>query len=181
MLDAVEIDQGQFVVGTLLLDCLLVQSGAAHVCRERVCAWAVGGFRLRVQGSGYASQSTLFRQRLQSVLDRLAARVTRKSVAVLTQTVQDHMRRNQSKLSLCCHDLSEEQQAELIAVFNEDWNIARDSDSSLVHWCPPGCCPDERKTKLRAREILEASMSSLFECPLLYRWKYFEPALAYCL
>ena len=129
----------------------------------------------------HASQSTLFRQRLQSVLDRLAARVTRKSVAVLPQTVQDHMRRNQSKLSLCCHDLSEEQQAELIAVFNEDWNVPRDSDSSLVHWCPPGCCPDERKTKLRAREILEASMGSLFECPLLYRWKYFEPALAYCL
>ena len=111
----------------------------------------------------------------------MAGRITRRAVAALPQTVLENIRKNESKLGMCCHDLSGEQQAEMVAVLNDDWSIERDIDESFIHWCPPGCCDSERTTKARFRRVLEASMARLFECPLLYRWKYFEPALAYCL
>ena len=129
----------------------------------------------------HSFSSTLFRQRLDSVLDRLAARAKRRVVAVLPQTVQDYRRKNECKLGLCHCDLTEEEQAELLVVLNNDWDVVCDSDGSLTHWCAPGCCSDERTTKVRVRQVLATSMGRLFACPLLYRWKHMEPALAYCL
>ena len=128
----------------------------------------------------HASQATLFRQRMESTLDLLASKATRQPVAVMPATVQEHIRQNQSRLGLCCGDLSEEERLELVAVLNNSWDMPC-TDGILHHWCPPGCCSDEVVTRRRVRAVLGFTLGRLFPIPLLYRWKHFEGALAYTL
>jgi hypothetical protein len=45
--------------------------------------------------------------------------------------------------------------------------------------CTPGCCHDESDFRMRMRRTLDLLFNHLFPVPLLYRWKYTDPACQY--
>ena len=129
---------------------------------------------------GHATQASLFRQRLEHTLDMVSAKMERKAVTFLPDTIKGHMDRNRQKLRICCSDLTEKDQADLLAFFNDDWGQAH-CDGQITHWCPPGCCADDHAARQKMRSLLDVSFAKLFPVPLLYRWKHFEGALSYTL
>ena len=122
----------------------------------------------------HASKTSLFQQRLQNALAVFTQRAQRICVGTLPQTTRDAMRNNERKLSLFSTDLSEDQRELILHLLNSDWSIP--IEEGLVHFCAAGCCSDDAEFRRRMATALQAAMGGFFDTPLLYRWKYFDPA-----
>ena len=65
--------------------------------------------------------------------------------------------------------------AEYLQFFNGNWLLTL----RLVHWCLPGCCASREEAINKAMKLLRATLLRFPSVPLLYRWKHFDPALAW--
>lgn len=129
---------------------------------------------------GNAARSGLFAQRLEAAIAAVVRKVVRVPVAELPVSVRNQMARNERKLSLCSHSMSDDMKEELLAVFNSDWSLPVGRTSTLSHYCAPGCCERDEHTKAKAKQILMTLSGKFFSPPLLYRWKHWEPGMEYC-
>ena len=127
-----------------------------------------------------ATKSTLFRQRLDNKLKQLADSAERVCVTRLPEAVQYGVRRNVQKMQLWKSEFSENEQTLLIDMLNSNWEIPFGRDSpNLIHYCVPGCCASDGNFRAKMKNALDLLMNRLFPTPLLYRWKYVEPALLF--
>ncbi len=127
----------------------------------------------------HAAQSSLFLQRLDKALDVVAAHVVRHQVISLPDSVQHTISKNKQKLEVCAGNMSEEDQQLLLRMFNGNWNERFHEGTHIHHYCEVGCCQSEEDCKRKVAKALKACSGRFFEVPLLYRWKYFEPAVMF--
>ena len=122
-------------------------------------------------------QTTLFRQRLEKGLCGIVNRATRIPVMSLPATTRDAMVRNAAKLRLFSSGMDEEERELVLDLLNSDWSEPFESmQPGLVHMCRPHCCKDRNDFEKRLRSALQLTFGDMFQTPLLYRWKAFEPA-----
>jgi hypothetical protein len=84
---------------------------------------------------------------------------------------------NHRFLQLCSVDLP----VDKVVAFEAFFNGTR--DGALHHWCCPSCncgCETEAQAQDMAWKLVASVTSCYPDVPLLYRWKHFEGALAYC-
>ncbi|CAK9027903.1 unnamed protein product [Durusdinium trenchii] len=122
-------------------------------------------------------QSSNFRQRYDTALDLLASNVDRICVGVLPERVRLSMKQNMSMLQACSHGLTEDDQGFIVSMLNESWLTELPPTGRISHYCHPECCRNTEECNSRMRRTLDLLLGHLFEVPLLYRWKHFEPAL----
>lgn len=125
----------------------------------------------------HAMQSSNFRQRYDTALDLLASNVDRICVGVLPERVRLSMKQNMSMLQACSHGLTEDDQGFIVSMLNESWLTELPPTGRISHYCHPECCRNTEECNSRMRRTLDLLLGHLFEVPLLYRWKHFEPAL----
>ena len=125
----------------------------------------------------HAMQPSSFRQSLDTVLDGYARNASRTTVVVPSVRMRDTRTRNAKKLKLFCSGFSGAEMALLLDMFDGDWG--QPANMNLQHFCPAGCCKNEADFRKRMREALRLAFGGLFDVPLLYRWKNFDPAAEY--
>ncbi|CAK9110389.1 HMG box domain-containing protein [Durusdinium trenchii] len=89
---------------------------------------------------------------------------------------------NRTKLSICQSCLSSDEIENILTMFNHDWSVdLRSNCNRIVHFCRAGCCSSDDECHQKCRVALYAAAYRLWDIPLLYRWKHFEPAAEYVL
>ena len=126
-----------------------------------------------------ATKGTLFRQRLDNVLQSMVQKAERLEVVTLPASTREATRKNAQLLEMCSADLDEDQRALVLQIFNTDWDEQMSSTDHIKHICEPGCCSSMGVFRRRVKEALDALFGHLFPVPLLYRWKGFDEACAW--
>ena len=126
----------------------------------------------------HSMKSTLFRQRLDKGLLALVNSTERIQVMSLPRNVSEAVASNRKKLALFCGDLSEEARELVVDMLNDDWGKSYTSldGHGLIHYCTPYCCRDQASFECRMKDALQHVFAGMFDVPLLYRWKAFDPA-----
>ena len=131
---------------------------------------------------GHASKPTVFSQRLATAIDTIADSFVRRTVVDMPMRVRQWMNNNRHKMSICCHDMPPDSQELVLAMLNDDWSVSlRDKGGVLEHYCPAGCCASDKDCSQKMKAALKATVGNFFDIPLLYRWKHFDPAVAFTL
>ena len=122
-------------------------------------------------------KSSLFRGRFEAALDYVADHTIRKCIADMSDRQKRIISSNRRMLQLCSGNLSDEEQEFVLRMLNDDWKTK--SQGTLVHFCAPTCCSCSDSCRTNVRKALELLFGSMFDPPLLYRWKGWEPAAHY--
>lgn len=131
---------------------------------------------------GHAFRSSSLRDKFEAYLDELSANVERQQVAELPASVWEWKEMNRTKLSICQSCLSSDEIENILTMFNHDWSVdLRSNCNRIVHFCRAGCCSSDDECHQKCRVALYAAAYRLWDIPLLYRWKHFEPAAEYVL
>ena len=132
----------------------------------------------------HASSTSLFVQRLDNAIDILVHNLVCENVGNLPLTVQRFKEANKKKLEVCKLGLNPEIAELLLQILNTDWNTPLDQSKGpprLVHICEAGCCSSHQESQAKLKKALTAMIAPVFPVPLLYRWKFWDEAVQYCL
>lgn len=122
--------------------------------------------------------TTKFQSKMEQFLDRVAASVDRRIVGQLPPIVAQHKKNNARLLDQCRAGLKSEDCAEILSFLNDRRGESMDG-FQLTHWCCGDCCADDAMSVRRCKHVLEMLVGHAPETPLLYRWKFFEPAVEF--
>lgn len=132
----------------------------------------------------HAAQTSLFVQRLDHAIDVLVHNMVCEHVVELPRSIEATMEVNRKKLAVCHLGLKPEDADLLLTMLNTDWGTPLDQSSGfpkLIHICQAGCCSSVADSQKKLKRALRASIAPVFPVPLLYRWKFWDEAVQYCL
>ena len=130
----------------------------------------------------HSMQSSLQSKRMETVVGRLAADAHVLPVVHLPEHVKEIIASNARKLAVFQSTLTPEHVELLLRMLNSDWSLSlQELDGRLTHVCKAGCCRDEQHSRSKIKEALSLLILQGFDVPLLYRWKFVQPASEFCL